>query len=111
MVKYTTPALPLIVEDIDLSTNEDVRVTFEQGTHKFTKSGEDLHITTETHGQQTDTTITVVLTQAETGSFDDRSAIQIQVNYINASGRRDATNIAKIEAGRNLLAEVIEYGN
>lgn len=111
MIRFTTPAIPLTIEGKDLSTGEDIIVTFKQGNLKLEKSGADLDIETDTHGQVTDTIVTVILSQAETGAFIDNKSVEVQVNWINASGARDATEIAHISSGRNLLDEVISYGN
>ena len=111
MIRYTTPTITLEVEGIDLTDNEDVYVSFEQGSRELTKSGNDLNISAETQGQTTISTIVVVLTQEETASFVEARNVAVQVNYINASGVRDATGIVSVGVGRNLLDEVIEYGN
>lgn len=106
MINYTTPTISLVVEGTDISTH-DVYVTLEQGKKKLTKSGADLHITTETHGQTTDTNITMTLTQEESASFDYNRNVAIQVNYITSQGVRDATEMKNIGVMRNLLDEVI----
>lgn len=110
MITYTTPTITLTVEGIDLSSN-DVYVSLEQGTHLVHKTGTDLVITTDTHGQVTDTIITLVLTQEETASFNVGKAVSVQVNYINSSGVRDATEVKTINVMRNLLNEVVTYGS
>lgn len=110
MINYTTPTISLTVEGVDISS-DDVYVTLEQGSHELTKSGTDLNITTDTHDQTTDTNITFVLTQSESASFRFNSAVGVQVNWISSSGVRAATEIKQISVMRNLLDEVIEYGN
>lgn len=110
MINYTTPTISLTVESVDLTGN-DVYVSLEQGKTELTKTGADLIIDTETQGQQTDTTITLTLTQTESASFDFGKSVSVQVNWINASGVRDATEIKSISVMRNLLDEVISYGN
>ena len=111
MIRFTTPALPLEIEGIDLTNNEDVYVSFTQGNNYFEKRNADLVITAETHGQVTTTSIIVLLSQEETGSLLANKNVDIQVNYINAQNLRDATEIASLGVGRNLKAEIIEYGN
>lgn len=109
MIRYTTPILPLEVEGVDLTDNEDVYVTLEQGGLELTKSGSDL---TVQYDPQTEiSTITFSLTQEESSAFNINKAVAIQVNFINASGVRDATNIATLPVLRNLLDKVISYGD
>lgn len=110
MINYTTPSISLVVEAVDL-TGQDVYVTLEQGNHELTKTGSDLIITTDTHAQQTDTEIVFTLSQTESASFNFGKSVSVQVNWINASGVRDATEIKTISVMRNLLDEVISYGN
>lgn len=110
MINYTTPTIPLTVEGVDLTGN-DVYVSLEQGKTELTKTGADLVIETETQGQTTDTNITFTLTQTESAMFDFGKSVSIQVNYINSSGVRDATEIKTIRVMRNLLDEVIAYGD
>ena len=110
MINYTTPSISLVVESVDLTGN-DVYVSLEQGSHELTKTGSDLIITTDTHGQQTDTEIVFTLSQTESAAFNFGKSVSVQVNWINASGVRDATEIKTIGVMRNLLDEVIEYGS
>ena len=110
MINYTTPSISLVVESVDL-TGQDVYVSLEQGNHELTKTGDSLIITTDTHGGQTDTESVFTLSQMESASFNFGKSVSIQVNWINASGVRDATEIKTIGVMRNLLDEVIAYGN
>ena len=110
MINYTTPTISLVVEGADLSGN-DVYVSLEQGTHELTKSGTSLNITTETVQHVTNTNITLTLTQEESASFDYNKNVSVQVNWITSGGVRSATEIKTIGVMRNLLDEVIEYGN
>ena len=109
MIRYTTSILPLEVEGIDLTQNEDVYVTLEQGSMELTKSGSDLTI--EYDPQTEISNISFTLTQEETAAFNISKSVAIQVNFINASGVRDATNIATVPVLRNLLDKVINYGD
>lgn len=109
MIRFTTPLLPLEVEGIDLTDNEDVYVTLAQNDNKLTKSGADLTIA---YDADTDiSTIDFTLSQCETASFYLGKSVDLQVNFINASGRRDATNIVTIPVMRNLLDKEIHYGD
>ena len=106
MINYTTPTITLEVENADL-TGQDVYVTLEQTGVELTKSGEDLTITT----QGDNTIIVFALTQVESAYFDYGKKAQVQVNFINSDGLRDATNIAQISVFKNLLDKEIEYGD
>lgn len=109
MIRYTTPILPLEVEGIDLTENQDVYVTLKQGRITLTKKNSDLTISYDSEKELS--TITFSLTQTESAAFNIDKAVDIQVNYINSSQVRDATNIANIPVMRNLLDEEISYGN
>lgn len=111
MITYTTPALPLDVEGIDLTQQQDVYVSFEQIDNYFEKRNSDLVITVTTKEQVPTSHIIVLLSQEETGSFKAGKQVSIQVNWINSSEVRDATDIATFGVERNLKDEVIEYGN
>lgn len=110
MVKYTTPTIHLIVEGVDI-TDKDIYVTLEQGNIELSKTGSDLTVTAITEEQNTDTDITFVLTQEETGQLNPCRNVMIQVNWIASNGVRAATEIKAIGVMQNLLDEVIDYGN
>lgn len=109
MIRFTTPILPLEVEGVDLTQNEDVYVTLEQGRLELTKRGNDLAL--EYNAETETTSISFSLSQEETAAFNVDKAVAIQVNFINSSGVRDATNIAHISVMRNLLDRVVNYGD
>lgn len=110
MITYTTPTISLTVEGVDLS-GLDVYVSLEQGSKEMVKTGNDLIITTETHEQVTDSNIVFTLTQEESASWNLGKSVMVQVNWISSDGVRDATEIKTIGVMRNLLDEVIQYGN
>jgi len=110
MINFTTPTIDLTVERLDLSSY-DVYATLEQGINEITKHGDDLTVTTETVGQVTNTKVSLTLTQTESASFDYTKTVGVQVNWIDAQGKRGATKRAEIAVERNLLDKVIEYGN
>ena len=114
MTRYTTPALPLLIEGVDISA-DDIYVSFKQelpcGTVSIEKTNADLEISTETHGQDTDTKIIVLFTQEETAKFAPNRSVLVKVNYIDSSGIRDCTETVAIDIEDNLLDRVIEYGN
>ena len=110
MINYTTPTITLTVVGVDLSEQE-VYVSLEQNSVELTKTGNDLMITTETVQQVTTSTITFVLTQAESAAFAYAKPVNVQVNWIDALGIRDATDIQSIPVMRNILDEVLTYGD
>ena len=115
MIRYTTPALEYLVEGVDLTQGQDVYVSFEQelpcGTISLEKHNSDLNMTTETHGQNTDTKIIVTFAQEESAKFAPEAPILVKVNWIDSDGVRDATETVVIYAEDNLLDRVITYGN
>ena len=110
MINYTTPTIELTVEGVDL-TAQDIYVSVEQGAKELTKTGADLTVEAETVGQVTNTNISFTLTQEESAAFQYGKQVSVQVNWISVSGVRAATEIKNIPVFKNLLAEVIEYGN
>lgn len=110
MINYTTPTITLVVEGVDL-TGKDIYATLEQGCRQLTKKGSEMTVTTETVGQRTDTVLTMVLSQEESASFDFNRNVYIQVNWIASNGVRAATEIKAILVMKNLLDEVISYGD
>ena len=110
MINYTTPTITLTVEGVDI-TSCDVYVSLEQGSTEITKSGTDLTLATEAVGHNTNTTISFALTQEESGSFNVKLPVSLQVNWINSSGVRTATEIVSLPVMKNLLNEVVEYGS
>ena len=110
MINFTTPTITLIVEGIDIS-NLDVYVTIQQGCYEMTKRGPDLVVTPVQNDNVTDTSIVFTLSQEESASFMFNHSAAIQVNWISQQGVRGATEIKGIPVLRNLLDEVISYGN
>jgi hypothetical protein len=102
MRRYTTPTITLKVVGVDL-TGSNVYVTFKQeDSTLITKSGDD--VTAELDGS--DTTITVSLTQAETGSLMAQKSTSVQVNWMSGATRK-ATEIRYISTTENLLEGVL----
>ena len=106
MINYTTPTISLTVEGVDL-TGQDVYVSLAQGAVELTKTGEDLTITHE----EDDTKIIFQLSQDESAVFKFNSSVSVQVNWISVAGVRSATEIKSIPVMKNLLDEVIAYGD
>lgn len=107
MRRFTTPSIPMTVP-VDV-TGADIYVTIKQGPKKLQKTGEDVVSVYDSESGKT--TLTVTLTQEETGAFLAEKSATIQVNWIFSDGTRDATNIKKIEVSENLLSEVIQYAD
>lgn len=108
MIQYTTPTISLSVEKVDL-TGKDIYVSLEQGNIRLTKSGEDLTVSVETVEQQPITSISFILTQEESATFNENKSVSVQVNWISSDGIRAATMIKSFGVMRNLLDEVIAY--
>ena len=102
MRRYTTPTLPLTVRGADL-TACDVWVTITQGAYRLERK-------VECSYDGTDTTIELTLTQEETGALK-RGKSKVQVNWIDAQGRRDATRIREVDVAENLQDRVVGYGD
>lgn len=107
MRRYTTPTLPMTVP-VDL-TGADIYVTIKQGQRKIQKTGADVVSVYDSESGKT--TLSVTLTQEETGQFLSERKANVQVNWIFADGTRDATNIKQIDVSENLIAEVVTYGD
>lgn len=101
MRRYTTPTVELAVQGIDL-TGCEVWVTLEQrGDEITTRVGAD-----DMAHDDEGTTITVGYTQEQTASLDEGRA-RLQVNWLDADGRRNATGIATVEVAGNLLGRTV----
>lgn len=106
MRRFTTPILPMTVP-VDI-TGADIYVTIKQGQRKLQKTGEDVVSVYDSESGKT--TLTVTLTQEETGQFLSEKKAFVQVNWIFSDGTRDATNIKQVEVTENLIANTITYG-
>lgn len=102
MRQFTTPTIPLKVVGVDLTVVDDVYVTFTDPVRGIVITKDSPTITTS----GTDTIVTVMLSQTETGQFLPKSRVDIEVNWID-DGVRGATEIASVTCFENLLKEVI----
>lgn len=100
MRRFTTPTLTITVEGVDL-TAQEVMVTFQQRNRTLTVERPAMELV------DGDTVISVPLTQLQTGGFAEGSA-EVQVNWLDGHGHRDATTIGAVQVERNLLAEVVD---
>lgn len=100
MRRFTTPTITITVEGVDL-TAQEVMVTFQQRSRTLTVEQPAMALV------DGDTVISVPLSQLQTGGFAEGSA-EVQVNWLDGHGHRDATTIGAIQVERNLLAEVVD---
>lgn len=101
IARGTTPTFHLTFSEnqLDLTTANNVYVTFEQNTRKLTKSGEALVV----HEKQID----VYLDQKDTLGFRV-GGVEVQANWTMANGRRASSEICVVEFSKQLLERVIE---
>lgn len=100
MRRYTTPTVTVEVEGVDLTTST-VLVTFQQRSNRLTVEGPSMAL------QDGNTVISIPLSQLQTGGFAEGS-VEVQVNWLDSYGHRDATTVGAIQVERNLLAEVVD---
>lgn len=103
MRQWTTPTEELTVEGVDL-TGCDVWVSITQGARTVEVRNPQM----ETDG--TDTTLYVELTQAQTGRLKVGKA-EVQVNWLDAADKRNATETVVVDVTKNLLRRVVNHGN
>ena len=99
--QWTTPTFVLTFteETLDLTAASAVYVTMKTGNGTVTKTGDDITVAAKT--------ISVYLTQYETGSMGE-GTVQIQANWLDANGNRFASDIASVSITQQLLNRVIE---
>lgn len=105
MRRFTTPTHELVVRGIDL-TGMDVYVTYEQGCRKVTMQPEEVAYDADSGN----TTVTVSLSQLQTAQFKPGKRAQVQVNFIDVDGKRNATTVREVNITQNLLDEELTYG-
>ena len=101
MYRYTTPTLPITIEDIDFTEVNVFRIAIEQGNIEMLKiiNADDESVDAETN------TIYVPLTQEETASFKEGS-VYVQARIVFTAGAVMATAKAKVSV-KDVLDEVI----
>ena len=101
MYRYTTPTIPLTIDDVDFADVSLFRVAIEQGGVEMLKviNVDDPAVDAENH------TIYVPLTQEETASFK-KGVGEVQVRIRFTSGAVQATQKAKLSV-HDVLDEVI----
>lgn len=101
MYRYTTPTIPITIEDLDFSDVARFRVAIEQGAIELLKIVE---VSSASVDPETKT-IYVPLTQEETAAFKD-GMVEVQVRVVFTSGAVQATKKAKLSV-HDVLDEVI----
>ena len=100
MIRATTPTYILTLPEsaeVDLTEMTEVHFTLVQYRTEIDK------IVTPTDSK----TVEVTLTQEETLNLKDGAA-EIQLNWIDANGKRGATYVQTIRVDKQLLNEVLE---
>lgn len=101
MYRYTTPTIPITIEDLDFADVSLFRVAIEQDEVEMLKIIDVDSASVDAEHR----TIYVPLTQEETSSFKDGTAV-VQVRVVFASGAVQATKKAPLTV-RDVLDEVI----
>jgi hypothetical protein len=109
----TTPAVEIILKDKAVQ-DDTVYVTFQQSDVSITKSnyGDDASVILEpiySGNVQTDTKITVFLSQTETLALHP-GYCKVQVGYVTEDDESDVSDIARLEIGKSLYKGGMIYG-
>ena len=101
VARATTPTFTCTFTEqtLDLTTANNVYVTFSQGAKAITKTGTALEI----QAKQID----VYLSQKETLLFEE-GMVEVQANWTGANGMRAASEVEVVELTRQLLKKVVE---
>ena len=101
VARGTTPTYILTFEEetLDLTTANNVYVTFRKGAKILTKTGNDIEVSARQ--------VEVYLNQKETLSFST-GEVDVQVNWTLAGGRRAASEVVTVNLSKQLLEKVIE---
>lgn len=103
MIRYTTPTIEIRVKGVDLTGGYRIWVSLQQGYEVQTIEVESPTL------DGSDTLIECELTQRQTAKLSPRKPVTMQVNWIDADGRRNATVQATDDVLDNLLAKVVTY--
>lgn len=103
MIQYTDAPFTITVDDADFTAAQEIHVTVAQGEDVYFDLSESN--TVQVIGRSE---LLVELTQAQTGAFKDNEVAKMQVNWIDANGKRKATVVSSIKIKRNLLKGVID---
>ena len=86
-------------QSLDLTTANNVYVTFKKGAKILTKTGNDIEVGAKQ--------VEIYLNQKETLAFS-QGEVKVQVNWTLAEGRRACSEVATINLSEQLLEKVIE---
>lgn len=103
MIEWTTPTHRHVVRGIDLSAY-DVYVSYRQGRTELSIAADSV----EYDAGEGDTTVTVSLTQKQTGQFRAGTA-KVQINWVTPDGKRDAVLVKSVEVDENLMQKEVRY--
>lgn len=105
MRRYTTPTITLTLTGADL-TNCRIWVTLAQMHRKAEFTRDDF----DSIEQQPDDSwvITITLTQEQSASYANDLPVDVQVNILDVTGHRYASNIGQVRFGRNLKEVVVD---
>ena len=101
MYRYTTPTIPITIEDLDFDTVDLFRVKFKSGSDEelFIISADDPRVDADNK------TITIELTQEQTAALSTGFAeMQVRIRFTN--GRVQATPIVKVSV-QDVLDRVV----
>lgn len=99
MIRGTTPR-HIFNMPFDVSSIEEVRITYEQNGQKVLEK-------TENDCTMEGTKITVQLTQEETLKFEESRNVSLQLKVLTSAGDVMVTKVRKISCGRILNDEVL----
>ena len=101
MIQWTTPTHRHIVRGVDLSAY-DVYVSYKQGRNELSVPAHEVTY------DGSDTTVTVDLSQRQTGSFK-AGTVKVQINWVTPDQKRDAVLVKSVEVDENLMAKEVKY--
>ena len=102
ITQATTPTITFVLpEGTDISDAAHIYATLRQGARILTKTGDQLAVSGGN--------VSFALTQAETLRFVRNEAIEAQLNWTYADGKRGCTKIVDLGCWRNLIPEVLPH--
>lgn len=106
MIPWTTPTLPIDIDDIDLSAADEVQISIAQGRTKLHKDADSVVYHPASGDDPARTHIEVTFSQSETSVFKEGEA-DVQVNWLIGTSR-DAVLVKRIRIDRQLFKAVME---
>ena len=99
MRRYTDAYFTITAENAHFTTGTDIHVTFGQAYRKLDIFGDNIEVLD-------DERLKVFLSQEQTSKLSEDDA-EMQINYINAEGLREASDCAVVEVNKNLLERIL----